>query len=283
MPYLDCLMRFDAGLTSGGRVVPEEDMGLPRAQWSQVMSGMPTVDLVELWDHEYCHYAVTGPGQGASRGKLGRGTIVRSVKHGYGIPQTRTLRGPYFRAGGITTGTRDPETMSLGVLFGFLDLFRLYDQFLTLSSNTAFMTGYPAYKRNAPPGASMASAIGAGAGPQVAPFGVDGGERDAQRPIQVVPGEVLPFDVSPVEPPKTGIDLQRAGEQVQEILNRILPPSLTGADSGSSGYALNQSAYLGSLRYSPLLKNGEIALGQRTSFEVLADRGEDRGDRVRLG
>ena len=167
----------------------------------------------------------------------------------------------------MTTGTRDPETMSLGVLFGFLDLFKLYDQLLTLSSNAAFMTGYPAYKRNAPPGASMASAIGAGAGPTVAPFGIDGGERDAQRPVQVVPGEVLPFDVSPVEPPRTGMDLQKAGEQVQGILNRVLPPALTGQDTGTSGYQLNQSAYLGALRYSPILKNGEIALGQRVSFE----------------
>ena len=267
VPYLDCLARFDAGLSSNGAVVPEEDMGLPRAQWPQVMSGLPTVDLVELWDWEWCHYAVTGPGQAGDRGRLGKGTIVRSVRHGYGIPQTKTLRGPYFRAGGVTTGTRDPETMSLGVLFGFLDLFKLYDQLLTLSSNAAFMTGYPAYKRNAPPGASMASAIGAGAGPQVAPFGIDGGERDAERPVQVVPGEVLPFDVSPVEPPKTGVDLQKAGEQVGEILNRVHPPALSGQDSGSSGYQLNQTAYLGGLRYSPILKNGEIALGQRTSFE----------------
>ena len=242
-------------------------MGLPRAQWPQVMSGLPTVDLVELWDWEWCHYAVVGPGQAGSRGRLGQGTIVRSVKHGYGIPQTKTLRGPYFRAGGVTTGTRDPETMSLGVLFGFLDLFKLYDQLLTLSSNAAFMTGYPAYKRNAPPGASMASAIGAGAGPTVAPFGIDGGERDAERPVQVVPGEVLPFDVSPVEPPKTGIDLQKAGEQINQIINRVHPPALSGQDTGSSGYQLNQSAYLGGLRYSPILKNGEIALGQRTSFE----------------
>ena len=98
---------------------------------------------------------------------------------------------------------------------------------LTLSSNAAFMTGYPAYKRNAPPGASMASAIGAAAGPGVAPFGIDGGERDAERPVRVVPGEVLPFDVSPVEPPKTGVDLQKAGEQINTILNRILP---AGAD-----------------------------------------------------
>lgn len=268
VPYLDCLQRFGAGLSSNGVVVPEEDIGLPRSQWGQVMSGLPTIDLVEMWDCEWCHYSLMGPGQAASTaGGLGRGTIVRSVRHGYGVPQTKTLRGPYFRAGGITTGTRDPETMSLGVLFGFLDLFVLNDQLLTLSSNAAFMTGYPAYKRNQPPGINMTSAIGAAAGPGVSPFGIDGGERDAERPVQVVPGEVLPFDVSPVEPPKTGVDLQKAGEQITTILNRILPPALTGQDSGSSGYQLNQSAYLGGLRYSPPQKNAELALGARTSFE----------------
>jgi hypothetical protein len=267
VPYLDALSRFGAGLSSNGQVLAEEDMGLPRSQWPQVMSGVNTVDLIELWDWKDCHYCLVGPGQVSMAGGLGRGTIVRSVRHGYGEPQTKTLRGPYFRAGGITTGTREPETMSLGVLFGFIDLFKLNDQLLTLSSNAAFMAGYPAYKRNAPPGMSMTSAIGAGAGPGVAPFGIDGGERDAERPIQVVPGEVLPFDVSPIEPPKTGIDLQRAGEQINTILNRILPSALTGQDSGSSGYALNQSAYLGSLRYSPILKNGEFALSARTGFE----------------
>jgi hypothetical protein len=269
VPYLDCLVRFDAGLGTNGRVVPEEHMGLPRSQWPQVMSGVSTVDLVELWDWEWCHYCLIGPGQGASGAgsKIGRGTIVRSIRHGYGIPQTKTMRGPYFRAGGVTTGTREPETTNLGVLYGFLDLFKLNDQLLTLSSNAAFMTGYPAYKRNAPPGASMASAIGAAAGPGVAPFGIDGGERDAERPVRVVPGEVLPFDVSPVEPPKTGVDLQKSGEQINSILNRILPPALTGQDTGTSGYQLNQSAYLGSLRYSPILKNAEFALGQRTGFE----------------
>src|SRR5215471_4494550 len=269
VPYLDVLGRFGAGLRSDGYVVPEEAMGLPRNQWPQVMSGLPTIDFVEMWDWQYCHYCLIGPGQAslATGGGLGKGTVVRSVRHGYGVPQTKTMRGPYFVAGGVTTGTRTMDTMHLGVLYGFLDLFRLNDQLLTLSSNAAFMTGYPAYKRNAPPGANMASAIGAAAGPGVSPFGIDGGERDAERPVQVVPGEVLPFDVSPIEPPSTGVDLQKAGEQVNAIINRILPPALAGGDAGSSGYALNQAAYLGSLRYSPIQKNAEFALGARTGFE----------------
>lgn len=269
IPYLEGLTRFGAGLGSEGRVVAEEDLGLPRSQWSQVMSGVATLDLVELWDWQDVHYALIGPGQGASRGgsALGRGTIVKSVRHHYGIAETRTLRGPYFRAGGVTTGQREPELMSLGVLFGYLPLFQLYDQLLTLTSNAAFMTGFPSWKRNAPPGANMVSAIGAAAGAGVAPFGIDGGERDAQRPVQVVPGEVLPFDISPIEPPRTGIDLQQAKEDTVNIFKRILPDALAGASTGASGYALNQSAYLGSLRYSPLLGNAQFALSERVSFE----------------
>ena len=269
IPYLEALTRFGAGLGSGGRVVPEEHLGLPRSQWGQVMSGVASLDLVELWDWQDVHYSLVGPGQGASRGgaALGKGTIVKSVRHHYGVAETRTLRGPYFRAGGITTGQREPELMSLGVLFGYLNLFQLYDQLLTLTSNAAFMTGFPSWKRNAPPGANMVSAIGAAAGPGVAPFGIDGGERDAQRPVQVVPGEVLPFDVSPIEPPRTGIDLQQAKEDTVNIFKRILPDALAGADTGASGYALNQSAYLGSLRYSPLLGNAQFALSERVGFE----------------
>jgi len=124
-----------------------------------------------------------------------------------------------------------------------------------------------ANKRNAPPGANMVSAIGAGAGPGVAPFGIDGAERNAERPVQVVPGEVLPFDVSPIEPPRTGMDLQQAKEDTLNIMKRILPDALAGQDSGSSGYALNQSAYLGNLRYSPILSNAQFALSERAGFE----------------
>ena len=235
VPYLEALSRFGAGLGTGGRVVPEEQMGLPRNQWSSVMSGVSSLDLVELWDYREVHYSLIGPGQGASSGGsrgLGRGTIVKSLPHGYGIKDTRTLRGPYFQAGGITTGQREPELMSLGILFGYLDLFKMYDQLLTLTTNAAFMTGFPAYKRNAPSGANLVSAIGAAAGPAVAPFGIDGGERNAERPVQVVPGEVLPFDVSPIEPPKTGVDLQQARDDVVNIFKRILPDALAGADSG---------------------------------------------------
>ena len=269
VPYLEVLTRLGAGLGSGGKVVAEEHLGLPRSQWGSVMSGVSTLDLVELWDWQEVHYSLVGPGQGASTGgsALGRGTIVKSVRHKYGVAETRTLRGPYFRAGGITTGMREPELMALGVLHGYLELFQLYDQLLTLTSNAAFMTGFPSWKRNAPPGANTVSAIGAAAGPGVAPFGIDGGERDAQRPVQVVPGEVLPFDVSPIEPPRTGIDLQQAKEDTVGIFKRILPDALAGADTGASGYALNQSAYLGSLRYSPLLGNMQFALSERVGFE----------------
>lgn len=269
IPYLEGLSRFGAGLGSGGTVVAEEHLGLPRSQWSSVMSGISTLDMIELWDCEEVHYELIGPGQAqaSAGGGLGRGTIVKSIVHNYGIKDTRTLRGPYFQAGGITTGQREPELMSLGVLFGYLDLFQLYDQLLTLTSNAAFMTGFPAYKRNAPPGANLVSAIGAAAGPGVAPFGIDGAERNAERPVQVVPGEVLPFDVSPIEPPKTGVDLQQAKDDTLGIVKRILPDALAGADTGSSGYALNQSAYLGSLRYSPLLSNAQFALSERVGFE----------------
>ena len=267
IPYLEGLTRFGAGLGTNGRVVAEERLGLPRSQWAGIMSGVSSLDLVELWDWREVHYSLVGPGQGANASGLGRGTIVKSLPHTYGIADTHALRGPYFQAGGITTGQREPELMSLGVLFGYLDLFQLYDQLLTLTSNAAFMTGFPAYKRNAPPGANMVGAIGAAAGPGVAPFGIDGGERNAERPVQVVPGEVLPFDVSPIEPPRTGVDLHQAKEDTVGIFKRILPDALAGADAGSSGYALNQSAYLGSLRYSPLLSNAQFALSERTSFE----------------
>ena len=286
VPYLEALSRFGAGLGTGGKVVPEEHLGLPRSQWASVMSGTASLDLVELWDWQQVHYSLIGPGQGASGGGgrgLGRGTIVKSLPHAYGIKDTRTLRGPYFQAGGITTGQREPELMSLGILFGYLDLFKMYDQLLTLTTNAAFMTGFPAYKRNAPSGAGMISAIGAAAGPAVAPFGIDGGERDAQRPVQVVPGEVLPFDVSPIEPPKTGIDLQHAKDDVVNIFKRILPDALAGADSGELGLRPEPVGVPGQPALLPDLEQRPVRPLRARRLRELPDRGVHRGEGLRLG
>ena len=58
-------------------------------------------------------------------------------------------------------------------------LFPALDSYLTIQSNAAYLTGYPTFKRTQPPGGSLAASLGQVAGPQVAPFGLDGSERDA--------------------------------------------------------------------------------------------------------
>src|SRR5262249_10747853 len=68
VPYLDTLMRYDAALDGGGRVVcaygearpggSDAVGGLPAASWRSVMSGVSTLTLVDLWRR---HAARTHP------------------------------------------------------------------------------------------------------------------------------------------------------------------------------------------------------------------------------
>ena len=105
VPYLDALDRFGAGLDGNGRVTapvkglkPGDAYGLPRPEWSRAMGGTGTLTLTELWDPVCCTYVLNGPGQTSDKSGrgLGRGTVVKRVKHGYGDPWTSTLKGPLF-------------------------------------------------------------------------------------------------------------------------------------------------------------------------------------------
>lgn len=273
VPYIEALDRFGAGLDGSGNVVREEAMGLPRPEWSRAMAGTSVLTLAELWDWRSCRYLLLGPNQLArkqGRG-LGRGTLVRRLgRHGYGDPWTKTLRGPYFHALGITTASRLPERAGLSVLFPFLSLFRALDSYLTIQSNAAYLTGYPSFKRTQPPGATLAASLGQVAGPQVAPFGLDGSERDAlaAQTATIQPGTIYPWDVGPIDPPRSGVDIDKIITQIRGFLELALPSVVQGVVSGDeSGYALNQAAHLARLAWDPIIANAEVALSERVSFE----------------
>jgi hypothetical protein len=287
VPYLEALDRFGATLNSRGNVVagptkggppsgtqPSDAMGLPRPEWSRVMGGTSSLTMVELWDHRNVYYCLLGPGAsstGTNSGRsVNRGTLVRTVRHGYGDPWTRTLRGPYFHAQGVTTASRLPEHAGLSVLFPFLDLFAALDSYLTIQSNAAYLTGFPAFRRVQPPGANLAASLGSVAGPGVAPFGLDGGERDAlaSQLSRIEPGMIYPWDVQPIEMPRSGIELDKAVGTLQRFLDMALPPIATGDLAGDpSGYAVNQAAYLSRLAWNPIVSNAEFALSERCGFE----------------
>ncbi|MCR4375905.1 MAG: hypothetical protein NUW22_13760 [Acidobacteria bacterium] len=270
LPYLDALDRYHATLDSKGRVVkvPEgvdpSAVGLARSEWSGAMSSLRTLKMVEVWDWAECGYMLVGPGQHLSQaGKLPRGTLVKRVRHGYGDPFLKTLRGPYFHALGITTASRLPHRAGLGVLYGFLDLFPLLDSLLTIKGNAAFAFGFPTYKENAPTGSAAASVRQASA----AQRGLDGTEQESER-VRVNPGDVLPWDISPIDAPRTGLALEAMVAEVRGFLELALPSVVSGVISGDeSGYALNQAAHLARLAWDPIVDNAQVALGDRTGFE----------------
>jgi len=273
VPYLEVLDRFRAGLSANGDVVPDEGMGLPRSEWSRVMAGTSTITVAELWDYKSCRTLLLGPGQGSARsaggsGGFGRGSLVKHYRHRYGDPYLKTLRGPYFHALGITTASRLPERAGLSVLYPFLSLFPALDSYLTIQSNAAYLTGFPAFKRNQPPGATLAATLG-GLSPQTSPFGRDGSEADALAAVsRIEPGAIYPWDISAVEMPRAGVDIDKVITAIRGFLELALPSTVQGIVGGdTSGYALNQAAHLARLAWDPIVANAEVALSERTGFE----------------
>lgn len=273
VPYHEALLRFGAGLDSSGNVVdPKTWSGLDpraaelaRAEWSRLMKGVhgssgsaTTIRCIEAWDYQCQVILLQGPNQRHKSGTLGEGTLCKVTRHSYGDPVLKVLKGPYFHALGITTGSRLPEHAGLSVLYQYLSLFPLVDSLLTMQANSAYMTGFPAFKKNQPPG------VIPGLGD--APYGKDG--REASKPEQIEPGKLYPYDVSPIDQPRSGVDSDKLYGNVRDMLESALPSSVQGMVAGdTSGYALNQAAYLARLKWDPIVKNAEVALGERTGFE----------------
>jgi len=269
MPYLEALARFGTGLDRDGNVLSPVDwqnldpraMSLARAEWPRVVQQHKQITVIEAWDFEQCAIVLLGPGQLASaQGSYQSGTLVRSIKHGYGDPVLKTLRGPYFQARGLTTSSRLPERQSVSILYGYLMLFPLIDSLLTMQGNSAFLTGWPAFKRTQPPGSVPGIQAGTG------PYANDNRDVDAAQTIR--PGFVYPFDISPIEQPKAGVDLDKILQNAQTLAQMAQPEVIRGGAAGAqSGYQLNQQAFLARLKWDPIVGNVSQCLADRTGFE----------------
>lgn len=262
VPYLEALERFQAGLDSSGNVqvapagaFDPEAAQLARPEWARIMksAGSTSLRCIEAWDENVQVICLQGPNQ-ISRG-YDKATLCKVVKHSYGDPHLHTLRGPYFHALGITTGSRLPEHAGLSVLFGYIQLFRLMDSLLTVQSNAAFLTGFPSWKQTQNPNAIPGL-----------PFGIDG--REAATQDRLEPGKLYPFDVTPIDQPTSGQDASKLLQNIQALVERAMPAAFSGAvGADQSGYALNQAAYLAGLAFNPIVANAEVALAERTGFE----------------
>ena len=295
VPYLDALDRFGAGLDGNGRVTapvkglkPGDAYGLPRPEWIRAMGGLGDPDphgAVGPGVLHVCPERARADVQSAAGRGLGRGTVVKRVKHGYGDPWTRTLKGPYFHALGITTASRLPERAGLSVLYPFLSLFPALDSYLTIQSNAAYLTGYPTFKRTQPPGGSLAASLGQVAGPQVAPFGLDGSERDAlaSQTTKLEPGTIYPWDVAPIEMPRSR-HRDRQGHRRHHGLPRAGPPRLRPGRlrRGRQRVRHQPEDLPGPPGLGPHRLQRPVRLERAGGVRVLADRAQDRREGLRL-
>ena len=273
VPFYETLERFNASVDEKGRILAPSDYratGLPRHEWATAFGStvpgrsqwqgrgrVKPLTMVEAWDANEVTYILYGPGQVTRGGKrLGRGTVVKSMKHKYGDRITGTLRGPYFQALGITTHSRLPEHAGLGILFGFMELFPLLDSLLTIQSNAAFLYGFPAFKETAPQGPTLQG-----------PFGNDGAEGGSDK-TRIEPGTLYPRDIAPVDMPKSGVDLDKTVQWVRQFIELALPNVVQGmVGQDQSGWAITQASQLARLGWQPLVDNAQFALSRRQGFE----------------
>jgi len=263
VPYYDTLCHYGAAFDERGRVCLDDVMGLPvpRQEWHRTFkhTDRKTIQMVELWDWEYCTIILRGPGDlpTAGSGASGSGCTVKRWKHTYGDETLRVLKGPYFHASGILTSSRQPDQASLSVLFAYLHLFPLLNSLLTMQSQAAFSFAYPAYRRTTP----------AAFGLPESPFGLDAQELQSNRE-KITPGTIFPHDVAPMDQPRTTVDLDKAINFVRGMIDMALPDSVQGVVSGeTAGYALNQAARLASLQWSPIIENVQDCLSERVGWE----------------
>ena len=269
MPYLEALSRFGTGLDREGNVLAPDDwqnldpraMALAQSEWPRIVQQHRQITVIEAWDYQTCAIVLLGPGQLASASTgLQNGTLVRQFQHGYGDPVLKTLRGPYFQARGLTTSSRLPERASTSILYGYLMLFPLIDSLLTMQGNSAYLTGWPAFKRTTPPG--KVPGIQGGVGP----YANDNRDVDATQRIQ--PGIIYPFDISPIDQPETGQDLDKVLQNAQTMAMMAMPEVIHGGAGGAqSGYQLNQQAFLARLKWDPIVGNVSQCLADRAGFE----------------
>jgi len=259
VPYYDTLTRYGAALSKAGKVIgAKEYTALPATEWSSVFGSGTLNDrhlrMLEVWDAEWVTYLLQGPEDraGSSKG----GMVVRRFKHGYGDKQRGVLRGPYFMALGTTTSDRAHGREGLPILFGYLDLFKVLDSFLSIRVNAGYMTGTPSFK-------SPKEEYGGGK----SPFGEDAVDQAGKKTEKFELGKIYEGDIQPIDMPRTGFDFNAAIEGVVALIERMVPPVMQGAVSDDSGYAINQAAHLASLSWSPIVRNMEFALSQRVGFE----------------
>jgi hypothetical protein len=260
VPYFETLRRYHASVSGDGKITTAE-MGQPQTEWGRVLGGIATLKLIEVWTPTECLYILQGPGNSGWKGSPGGtpdGMVVKRFNHAYGDEDLGILHGPYFHSFGITTGSREVTQHGLSILYGYLDLFQMYDELLTMRGNSAYLTGYPTWQERPTPDlvADNTSDMGMDA--------LDAEDDD----MEIIPGAILPKGVDPVEQPRAGADLDKMILTVRDMIQMALPDAASGQiNADQTGYALNQAVYQISLRWDPIVSNAQFCLAELFGFQ----------------
>lgn len=257
VPYYETLARYkDFGLSSSGKIVAAA-AGLPESGWGEVMRKRKTRNLTmaEVWTCSDVKYLLLGPGDSLDKRS---GKLVHTVAHGYGDEDTQSLRGPYFHSYGISTSSRNVATMGISVIFGYLRLYGALNSLLTMEMQAAFRYAFTAYKRKQQPGYGLPDNV-----MSLSPApGSDG-----QQITNVAPGDIIPWDIDPIELGHAGVDLDKGIAMIRQLVDLALPEVVQGVMADSSGYAVAQAAHLARLVWDPIVDNAEICLSEQAGFE----------------
>lgn len=253
IPYHEAVATFrkpkDApwGLVDG-KIVPEAaGLGIPEG--ISALGSATELTLTELWLCDEVYYVLEGV-----NAEPGHGVLVRSVKHGYGNPQTRCLYGPYQLAEGIQTDDSDPRFSSLGLLFATQNLHPALDSLLTMRQNGAYLFAFPSLSEDSKPG-EMTS-------PEQFQ-----GEDDNEAPDlwNYEPGRKY-RNLRFVDPPKLSVDLNVAINDLRQMVEEDAPSAVLGGSPGDSGYQDHQAIWQANLSVNSIIQGAEKCLAESFAF-----------------
>lgn len=214
------------------------------------------------------------------------GVWIMGIDHGYD-------RIPYFHAKGTQTSSRDPGKEGLSVGHQLLHLIPALDSLLTMKTNSAFISAYPAFKRERDFGAPMR--------PDDPNFNEDMDGNTASEEFE--PGHIydgLPGEsLEPIQLPGVGKDVDDSIQVILGIIDKVGVPSvLSGNHSPNrvSGYAYSEMLNVSRTKYTTIIRNAAFAYEQMIKFlwwliehkigepvPIWGDAGEDKENWLPLG
>ncbi len=169
---------------------------------------------------------------------------------------------PYIYALGNAVASRDPGIMGLSVLYPIRSLLPYKDRLLTQIASAVKLWAWPTPVFTESP----------------QPTGIEQvvGEEGKGRNVRVVPGKLVQLyggeTLNWLGPPPSYVDLGQLNQEISSLIERASIPSMAlGANSGDSGYAINQLIAAARTKLKPLVSHAERAIERmfRTWLDII--------------